>query len=376
MVAAPSADSGGVKHVVCVFGTRPEAIKMAPVVFALRAAPDFTVTTVVTGQHREMLDDVLSSFDIVPDVDLDLMAANQTLSALTARLFAALDPVLERLAPEVVLAQGDTTTVMVTALVAFYRHLTFGHVEAGLRTYDKQYPFPEEINRVIAGRVADLHFAPTARAEQALLAEGMAAESVVVTGNTVIDALFHLVRKRVELEVPVSPHSRVILLTAHRRESFGAPLREAFGAVRRVVEDNDDVELLYPVHQNPHVVGAAREELSDHPRIHLVPPLKYPQFVAAMQRAHLVLTDSGGVQEEAPALAKPVLVLRDETERPEAVESGVVLLVGPHRDRIITETQRLLDDEAHYASMATGASPYGDGRAAGRIIEALRRHPA
>lgn len=360
-------------HVACVFGTRPEAIKMAPVVFALRAAEGFEVTTVVTGQHRAILDDVLEAFDIVPDVDLNLMAANQSLSGLTARLLDALDPVLERLSPDVVLAQGDTTTVMVTALVSFYRGLPFGHVEAGLRTYDKHHPFPEEINRVMAGRVADLHFAPTARAEKALLAEGVRPESILVTGNTVIDALFHLVRRGVELEVPLQPDSRMILLTAHRRESFGGPLEEALGAVRSLVDANSDVEVLYPVHPNPHVVAAAQAQLSDHPRIHLVPPLRHPQFVAAMQRAYLVLTDSGGVQEEAPALSKPVLVLRDETERPEAVDAGVVRLVGPHREAIITQTQRLLDDPEHYASMATGASPYGDGFAAGRIVEALRQ---
>ena len=360
------------KHVVCVFGTRPEAIKMAPVVFALQAAEDFRVTTVVTGQHRAILDDVLQAFDIVPDVDLDLMAVNQSLSGLTARLFDALDPVLERLAPDVVLAQGDTTTVMVTALVSFYRRYPFGHVEAGLRTYDKHHPFPEEINRVVAGRIADVHFAPTSRAEKALLAEGVQPDTVLVTGNTVIDALFHLVRKGATLDVPLRPDSRLILLTAHRRESFGGPLEEALGAVRSIVDANDDVEVLYPVHPNPHVVAAAQGALSGHPRIHLVEPLRHPQFVAAMQRAHLVLTDSGGVQEEAPALAKPVLVLRDETERPEAVDAGVVRLVGPHRERIIEETQRLLDDPAHYASMATGASPYGDGLAAGRIVDALR----
>jgi UDP-N-acetylglucosamine 2-epimerase (non-hydrolysing) len=355
-----------------VFGTRPEAIKMAPVVFALRDTPGFKVSTVVTGQHRAILDDVLSAFEIDPDVDLDLMAVDQTLSGLTARLFDALDPVLDRLHPDVVLAQGDTTTVMVTALVSFYRHLPFGHVEAGLRTYDKSRPFPEEINRVVAGRIADLHFAPTARAEQALLAEQVPAASIFVTGNTVIDALFHLVRRGEPLEIDIKPDSRLILLTAHRRESFGAPLLAALRAVREVVDANPDVEVLYPVHPNPQVVTAATAELSGHDRIHLVPPLRYPQFVAAMQRSYLILTDSGGVQEEAPALAKPVLVLRDETERPEAVDAGVVRLVGPNADRIVAETQRLLDDPRHYASMATGASPYGDGKAAARIVEALR----
>jgi UDP-N-acetylglucosamine 2-epimerase (non-hydrolysing) len=354
-----------------VFGTRPEAIKMAPVVFALREAPEFDPVTVVTAQHRGLLDDVLKVFDIVPDVDLDLMRPDQSLAQLTARVLTSMDETFEQLQPHLVLAQGDTTTVMATAMACFYRGIPFGHVEAGLRTGNRRMPFPEEVNRVVAGVVADLHFAPTATARDNLLREGVRDRDVLVTGNTVIDALLRVAELDVPLPVALAPHERLVLLTAHRRESFGAPLREAFAAVRAIVERNDDVRVLYPVHPNPHVVSAAEEVLGGHPRVQLIPPLDYPTFVATMKRSTLVLTDSGGVQEEAPALAKPVLVLRDETERPEAVEAGVVRLVGPHHAAIEEWTQRLLDDSALYAQMATGASPYGDGLAAGRIVERL-----
>lgn len=359
-------------RVMSVFGTRPEAIKMAPVVFALRDAPEFESVTVVTAQHRGLLDDVLAAFDIAPDVDLDLMRPNQTLAALTARVLTSMDDVLDRHQPDVVLAQGDTTTVMATALACFYRGVPFGHVEAGLRTGNRRMPFPEEVNRVVAGVVADLHFAPTASARQNLLREGVREDDVLVTGNTVIDALLKVAEQEVPLPVEVAAHERLILLTAHRRESFGAPLREAFAAVRTLLENNPDVRVLYPVHPNPQVVAAAEEVLGGLERVHLVEPLDYPTFVSAMKRSTLILTDSGGVQEEAPALAKPVLVLRDETERPEAVDVGVVRLVGPRRAAIEHWAQRLLDDQELYAQMATGASPYGDGRAAGRIVSMLR----
>jgi UDP-N-acetylglucosamine 2-epimerase (non-hydrolysing) len=352
-----------------VFGTRPEAIKMAPVVFALHEAPDIEPLAVVTAQHRGLLDDVLQVFDLVPDVDLDLMLPDQTLAQLTSRVLTSMDDTFQRLQPDLVLAQGDTTTVMATAMACFYRGIPFGHVEAGLRTGNRRMPFPEEVNRVVAGVVADLHFAPTAGARDNLLREGVAEADVLVTGNTVIDALLRVAELDVPLPVQVAEDERLVLLTAHRRESFGVPLREAFAAVRGIVERNDDVRVLYPVHPNPHVVAAAQEVLGDHPRVQLIPPLDYPTFVATMKRSTLVLTDSGGVQEEAPALAKPVLVLRDETERPEAVDAGVVRLVGPHRDAIEEWTQRLLDDPVLYAQMGTGASPYGDGKAARRIVE-------
>ena len=366
--------AGRPSRVMTVFGTRPEAIKMAPVVFALRECADIEPLTVVTAQHRGLLDDVLTVFEIVPDVDLDLMLPDQTLAQLTARVLTSMDETFQRLQPDMVLAQGDTTTVMSTAMACFYRGIPFGHVEAGLRTGNRRMPFPEEVNRVVAGVVADLHFAPTATARDNLLREGVEEDAVLVTGNTVIDALLRVAELDVPLPMDLAESERLILLTAHRRESFGAPLREAFTAIRRIVERNDDVRVLYPVHPNPHVVAAAQDVLGDHPRVQLVPPLDYPTFVATMKRSTLILTDSGGVQEEAPALAKPVLVLRDETERPEAVDAGVVRLVGPHADAIETWTQRLLDDPVLYTQMATGASPYGDGLASGRIVGRLQEY--
>ena len=361
------------RRILCVFGTRPEAIKMAPVIFAARARPDLDVVAVVTAQHRGLLDDVLGSFDITPDIDLDLMQPDQTLADVTARVLTSMDEVLTRVQPALVLAQGDTTTVMATALGCFYRRVPFGHVEAGLRTGNRDLPFPEEVNRVIAGRLADLHFAPTEQARQNLLAEGVAGGSVLVTGNTVIDALLAVARRDAPLPVPLHDGQRLLLLTAHRRESFGAPLRRVFAAVRRLVDDNDDLVVLYPVHPNPNVQAAAAEVLGGHERVHLVDPLDYPTFVSAMKRSTLILTDSGGVQEEAPALARPVLVLREETERPEAVAAGVVRLVGTDETQVQRWAQRLLDDQELYASMATGASPYGDGQAAGRIAGRVSR---
>jgi UDP-N-acetylglucosamine 2-epimerase (non-hydrolysing) len=359
------------RRVMCVFGTRPEAIKMAPVVFALREAAGLEPVSVVTAQHRGLLDDVLVAFGIPPDIDLDLMRPNQTLAALTSRIVLSIDETLDRVQPDLVLAQGDTTTVMATALACFYRRVPFGHVEAGLRTGNRTMPFPEEINRVIAGRLADLHFAPTQRARANLLAEGVLDGEILVTGNTVIDALLHVADAELPLPISLRRDERLLLLTAHRRESFGSPLREVFLAVRSLVEHNLDLRVLFPVHPNPAVEQAAAEVLRGHERVHLVAPLDYPTFVSAMKRSTVILTDSGGVQEEAPALARPVLVLRDETERPEAVDAGVVKLVGPHAAPLQTWTQRLLDEPELYASMATGASPYGDGQAAGRIVARL-----
>ena len=347
---------------------------MAPVVFALQRDPELVPITVVTAQHRGLLDDVLESFGLLPDRDLDVMRPEQTLAGVTARVVEAMDEVLQDVRPDLVLAQGDTTTVLATSLAAFYRRVPFGHVEAGLRTGNMQMPFPEEANRVLTGRLADLHFAPTQRAADNLLGEGVDPATVLVTGNTVIDALLQVAGKQVDLPIAVGADERLVLLTAHRRESFGQPLREVFTAVRRIVERNPRVRVLYPVHPNPQVEQAAAEVLQGHDRVHLVAPLDYPTFVSAMQRCSIVLTDSGGVQEEAPALGKPVLVLRDETERPEAVEAGVVRLVGPHADALEQWTQRLLDDDRTYATMATGASPYGDGHAAGRIVARVRRH--
>jgi len=360
------------KTVLCVVGTRPEAIKMAPVVLALRGQDWARVRVLATAQHREMLDQVLGLFDIEPQIDLDIMENDQRLPALTSRLITALDESLETEGPDVVLAQGDTTTVLATALACFYRRVPFGHVEAGLRTLDRDYPFPEEMNRTLAGRLARFHFAPTARARDNLVREGVPDSWIHVTGNTVIDALLDVVSRDVPIGVDLDAAKRLLLVTAHRRENFGAPLLEICRGLRALADRYEDVQVLYPVHPNPNVSGVVSRELSGHPRIVLCPPLDYGPFVSAMKRAFLILTDSGGVQEEAPALGRPVLVLRAETERPEAVDAGVVRIVGPVADRIVEEARRLLDDPAAYSAMAKGASPYGDGRAAERIVEALR----
>lgn len=361
-------------RIVCVVGTRPEAVKMAPVILALQREPWAEVRVLATGQHRQMLDQVLQAFGIRADVDLDLMQPNQDLTALTARMLTAIDRVLKDERPFAVLAQGDTTTVMVAALASFYLGIPFGHVEAGLRTGDMRRPFPEEMNRVLAGRLAQWHFAPTESSRANLLREGTPDAQIHVTGNTVIDAL-HTVAARTPAS-EARPGRRLVLVTAHRRESFGDPLVEALRAIRELVERNPDVDVLYPVHRNPNVVGPVEQILGDHPRIRLTEPLDYVPFVAAMKSAHLILTDSGGVQEEAPALGKPVLVMRAETERPEAVAAGVVKLVGTDGARILAEAQRLLDDEAAYREMAKGVSPYGDGHAAGRIVDVLRQYHA
>jgi UDP-N-acetylglucosamine 2-epimerase (non-hydrolysing) len=361
--------TSGRVSVLCIVGTRPEAIKMAPVILALKREPWAAVRVLATAQHREMLDQVLRLFDIEPDVDLDVMEPNQTLPALTARLLIALDDSLARERPGVVLAQGDTTTVLATALACFYRRVPFGHVEAGLRTRDLDNPFPEEMNRVVASRLTRFHFAPTETARANLQAEGIVDRNIHVTGNSVIDALLD-VAARTSGEVDET--KRLLLVTAHRRESFGAPFIELCRALRTIADRHDDVDILYPVHLNPNVREVVYAALNGHPRIRLVPPMDYAPFVAALKRSFLVLTDSGGVQEEAPALGKPVLVLRDETERPEAVKAGVVRVIGMKADRIIAETERLLEDRAAYASMARGVSPYGDGHAAERIVAVLR----
>jgi UDP-N-acetylglucosamine 2-epimerase (non-hydrolysing) len=362
-----------VAKILCVVGTRPEAIKMAPVIRALEREEWATVRVLATAQHREMLDQVLRLFGITPDRDLDIMRPNQDLGTLTARLLDELGGVLQAEEPDVVLAQGDTTTVMAAALACFYGRIPFGHVEAGLRTGDMGNPFPEEMNRVVAGRLARWHFAPTESARVNLLREGIAGDAIHVTGNTVIDALLDVAGRHPEVGVDLDPSKRLVLVTAHRRENFGQPFKEICRAVRGLADRNEDIQVLYPVHPNPNVQGVASDLLGGHARIVLCSPLDYLPFVAAMQRAYLILSDSGGVQEEAPALGKPVLVLRRETERPEAVEEGVVKLVGPDFQRITDEAQRLLDDPGAYREMARGVSPYGDGRAAARIVAILRR---
>ncbi|WP_266019162.1 non-hydrolyzing UDP-N-acetylglucosamine 2-epimerase [Brucella intermedia] len=362
------------KKILCVVGTRPEAIKMAPVILGLRNEKWADVRVLATAQHRQMLDQVMSFFGIAPDIDLNIMRPNQALTTLTARLLLELDNVLLAEKPDVVLVQGDTTTVMTVAMACFYHRIPIGHVEAGLRTWDIQNPFPEEANRVIAGKLATWHFAPTEGSRQNLLKDGVADESIIVTGNTVIDALFMTAERDLSIGVPLDHAKRMILVTSHRRENFGEPFRNICRALRKLAEDNPDVQFLYPVHPNPNVKEVAHEFLSPLKNFILCDPLDYAPFVAAMKEAYLIITDSGGVQEEAPALGKPVVVLRDETERPEAVVDGVVKLVGPNYERIVQEVQRLLDDDTAYAGMARGVSPYGDGKATDRIVDTLRKH--
>ncbi len=362
------------KRILIVFGTRPEVIKLAPLVHALRARPDAVPIVCATGQHRAMLDAACRTFSLEPDLDLGLMQPRQHPADLLGRALMALRPVLEERRPDVVVVQGDTITVMAAALAGFLHNVDVAHVEAGLRTRDKRAPFPEEIDRRVAGVVADWHFTPTSAARDNLLREGIPAETITVTGNTGIDALLWMKEQNARIP-PALPEfasdRRLVLVTAHRRESFGAPLRELCAALRTLVERYDDVELVYPVHLNPQVREPVHELLGDQSRVHLLEPLDYAQMVALMQRARLILTDSGGVQEEAPALGTPVLVLRDKTERPEAIAAGVARLVGMDANRILDEAGRLLTDPGSYDAMATGVSPYGDGRAAQRIAEVL-----
>jgi len=361
-------------RVLVVFGTRPEAIKMAPVILALQKDDQIDCRVVATAQHRQMLDQVLHAFAIRPDVDLDIMRDGQSLTSLTARLLHAFDDVLGKERPDAVLAQGDTTTVMAIALACFYQGIPFGHVEAGLRTGDLGNPFPEELNRVIAGKLAKWHFAPTPDARANLLAEGIADADIFVTGNTGIDALTSLPERHGDLPFALAADQRLLLVTAHRRENFGEPFERICRAVLSLVDANADLRVVFPVHPNPNVKHVAHALLGSHPRISLCEPLDYATFVATMKRAHLILSDSGGVQEEAPALGKPVLVLRRETERPEVIREGVAKLVGTDHDAIVAAAQSLLDDPAAYARMARGVSPYGDGRAAARIVAVLRAH--
>lgn len=354
--------------VLCVFGTRPEAIKMAPVVLAIAAAHDLDLKVCVTAQHRQMLDQVLDLFGIVPDADLDLMQAGQTLPDLTGRVLTQLTPVLKELKPQLVLVHGDTTTTMASSLAAFYERIPVGHVEAGLRTDDLYNPFPEEMNRRLASQLTRLHFAPTATAVANLRHDGISPEGIFLTGNTVIDALLETASK---VEAAVTGR-RTILVTAHRRENWGEPLRDICWAVRDLVERNSDVDVVFPAHLNPIVQTAAREILGSLDRVQIIAPLDYAPFVKAMKEATLILTDSGGVQEEGPSLGKPVLVMRTTTERPEAVEAGTVRLVGVSREDIVRNAQELLDDPGAYARMANAVNPYGDGQAAERIVEAIR----
>jgi UDP-N-acetylglucosamine 2-epimerase (non-hydrolysing) len=367
--------------VLSIFGTRPEAIKMAPVIQELNAQSHRVCSiTCSLGQHRQMLDQVLSLFQIKPDYELHLMQPNQTLSRLTAELFTALDPVISEVKPDWILSQGDTTSVFVAAMSAFYHKIPFGHVEAGLRTGDKEKPFPEEINRRVADIVADLYFAPTESARGALIGEGCRPENIFVTGNTVIDALHNVARRQFDwgsgplAALPVD--KRLVLVTAHRRESFGGPFRELCLAIRELALTlSSDLHFVYPVHLNPNVRQPVSDILSGLPNVSLIEPLDYLCMVHLMKRSTLILTDSGGIQEEAPGLRVPVLVMRDTTERPEGVETGVVRLVGTQKQRIVKEAKTLLSDPIAHAAMSAGANPYGDGKAAHRIVSILlERH--
>ncbi len=365
------------KKVLLVFGTRPEAIKMAPLVIRLLKDESFETRVCVTAQHREMLDMVLELFQLVPDYDLDLMSAGQSITDITTRVLTGMEEILIKERPDLVLVHGDTTTTMAAALSAFYQKVDVGHVEAGLRSGNIYSPYPEEMNRRITGTLAKLHFAPTAGNKENLLAGGVSEDNIFVTGNTVIDALHMVVEEEYVFPVPLLnnldyKNRRIILLTAHRRENWGAGMQNIFRAVRKIVEKIPDTELIYPVHLNPRVKDDAYKLLAGLERIHLIPPLDYAPFANLMARSHLVLTDSGGIQEEAPALGKPVLVLRTETERPEAVEAGTVKIIGVEEERIVQEAQLLMDSSAAYEEMARAVNPYGDGRAAERIVAAIK----
>ncbi|MDR5826162.1 non-hydrolyzing UDP-N-acetylglucosamine 2-epimerase [Caballeronia sp. LZ043] len=359
------------KKIAVLFGTRPEAIKMAPVVSAIQRSSHLEPLVIATAQHREMLDQVLRVFDVKPDFDLDLMRPNQTLAGLTSRLIATIDDVVRETAPAAILVQGDTTSVLAGTLVAFYNNIPVGHVEAGLRTHDIRNPFPEEMNRVLTGRLTRWHFAPTQSSAENLIREGYSPEKVYLTGNTVIDALLEGRRHPSKQVRSVAEGRRMILVTTHRRENFGKPLQRICDAVLQLLERNPALEFLFPVHPNPNVSSVVRELLSKHARVTLCEPLDYLSFIAAMEASYIILSDSGGVQEEAPALGKPVLVLRNETERPEAVAAGVAQLVGTDTSVIVNAVQQLLDDPVAYTKMALGASPYGDGQSARRITDIL-----
>lgn len=362
-----------------IFGTRPEGIKLAPVIKEFEKHPEIISRVCVTGQHREMLDQVLNLFEINPDFDLDLMRKNQSLFDITARGLQALENVFREEKPDVVLVQGDTTTAFVASLAAYYLKIKIGHVEAGLRTEDKYNPFPEEMNRRLADVLSDFYFAPTQRAEQNLLREGISAKKVFVTGNTVIDALFLVLRQEPRSKSQLvfsdfglsTDDSRLILVTGHRRESFGEGFENICQGLKLIAEHNPDVQIVYPVHMNPNVKEPVYRILGGVENVHLIEPLDYAQFVFLMKRTYLILTDSGGIQEEAPSLGKPVLVMRGKTERPEAIAAGTAKLVGTDSKRIFQETQMLLYDQAEYEKMAQAINPFGDGKAAARIVQIL-----
>ena len=362
--------------VALIFGTRPEAIKMAPLVLEMKRRSEFEPITIVTAQHRQMLDQVLALFNITPDYDLNLMKPNQNLWGLTCDILNKTKEIFDEVKPDIVLVHGDTTTALASALSAFYARIPIGHVEAGLRTFNKDYPFPEEINRVLADAVSDLHFAPTEGSVQNLIDSGIKEnpdnKRIYKTGNTVIDALLYTVKKDIDISyIGLNPKLKTVLLTSHRRENFGKPLENICDAVLELVQKNDDIEIVYPVHLNPNVQNTVRAKLEGISRVKLIQPLDYAPFATLMKHSHIILTDSGGVQEEAPSLGVPVLVLRDETERPEALEYGCVKLVGTNKERIVSTVQKLLDDREFYNSMKQAVNPYGDGHSAKRIADII-----
>ncbi|MEA3423898.1 MAG: UDP-N-acetylglucosamine 2-epimerase (non-hydrolyzing) [Bacillota bacterium] len=364
--------------VISVFGTRPEAIKMAPLVKEfIENSEYFDSRILVTGQHREMLDQVLEIFKIVPDYDLNIMKRNQSIVDITTEVIKGIDEILKEFSPDVLLVHGDTTTSFAAALAAFYNRVKVGHVEAGLRSGNKYSPYPEEMNRSLTGRIADFHFAPTKGNEENLINENIGKEHIFITGNTVIDALLSVVDSKFEFEHPVLEkidfeNQRILLLTAHRRENLGKSMEDIFKAIKRIVLEFDDVEVVYPVHLNPIVQKIANEVLGEVERIHLMEPLEYLPFANLISKSHMVLTDSGGIQEEAPALGKPVLVLRKETERPEAVEAGTVKIVGTNEKNVYEKIKILLTDEKEYQKMANAVNPYGDGNTSKRIANIIK----
>jgi UDP-N-acetylglucosamine 2-epimerase (non-hydrolysing) len=365
--------------VLVVLGTRPEAIKLAPVITELRRHPDVTTRVCVTGQHKEMIEPILELFDVRPDIDLALMTPDQRLSLLTASALTRIEEVIASTTPDWVVVQGDTTSAMAATLAAFYQRVPVAHVEAGLRTHDLARPFPEEANRLIADALSAVHFAPTELARQNLLREGTDDSTIHVTGNTVVDALLtvgNLTEHQLGGQLADLPtNQRIVLLTAHRRESFGPGLRDVYYAIREIADILPDVQFIYPVHLNPNVQEPARAILADHPKISLIPPLDYLSLVHLMRRSTLILTDSGGIQEEAPTFGKPVLVLREVTERPEAVQAGCARIVGTDRELIVSTALELLTDRTAYESMAQIANPFGDGHASERIVRVLRGEP-
>lgn len=361
------------KKIMTVFGTRPEAIKMAPLVAQLKKEPSLEAVVAVTAQHREMLDSVLETFEIHPDYDLNVMQAGQTLSDITSRVLKGLEAVIKAEKPDMILVHGDTMTTFASALSAFYNQVAIGHVEAGLRTWNKYSPYPEEMNRQMVSNLADIHFAPTAQAAENLLKENHSADSIVITGNTAIDAMSTTIKDDYQSEI-IGKHQdkRIILLTAHRRENIGEPMEHIFKAVREIVDQHDDVVAVYPMHKNPKVREIAEKYLDNHERIELIEPLEVIDFHNFAHQSYLILTDSGGIQEEAPSLGKPVLVLRDTTERPEGVEAGTLKLVGTNEESVYQAADELLTNEAIYKAMSETDNPYGDGHAAERICDNIK----